>query len=186
MGYEMAISREKLAAFEAEANQLVNKIGEIIGAPVELVRIINGKWSNGLDLSLTWINAFSVEQTEFKQYGIRRKDASEYDRIRGRDAVTQFWLMHFPGCCALAISTAVNVNPLYRLKGINTIGNKLRQVIAKASGYTTLICTDIETNTGERKTLEKNGWKDIYSVNNRRTNHQVRMSYKELWEPGED
>jgi hypothetical protein len=89
-------------------------------------------------------------------------------------------VVHFPGCCAFAISTGAYVEAEYRRKGVNRLSNQFRQSIARQAGYTALICTDKLDNTPERKTLEAEGWKDIYSVTNSRTNNLVAISIKEL------
>ena len=59
---------------------------------------------------------------------------------------------------------------------IGTILNQLRQDIGRLLGYSSIICTDIQQNTNQRKLLETNGWKDIHSVINKRTNNRVYLS----------
>lgn len=94
--------------------------------------------------------------------------------------ITCFRLVLFPGCCALCISTGVTVWDPFKRLGINTIGNKIRQEIAKIAGFTGIVCTDIEANTGERKTLINNKWTDAFKIKNRRTRNHVILSVKEL------
>jgi hypothetical protein len=91
------------------------------------------------------------------------------------------WAMHqFPGCCAFCISSGVYVSGLYRNKGVNKIANRLRQALAKADGYTALICTDVDDNEPERRTLAANNWQDIFTTVNRRTGNRVNISIKML------
>lgn len=90
--------------------------------------------------------------------------------------IAGFQLKQFPGCCAFVISTQACTTHLYRKKGIGSILNLLRIDIARTLGYSSLICTDIESNIAQRKILAKNGWKDIHSVVNKRTNNNVFIS----------
>lgn len=94
--------------------------------------------------------------------------------------IAQFSLYQFPSCCAFCVSTGAYVEEQYRRRGINTIANRLRQWIAKEAGYSALICTDVANNVAERKTLAKNGFKDIYELDNKRTGNRVLISVKEL------
>lgn len=98
----------------------------------------------------------------------------------GNDEITRFSLVEFPGCCAIMVSTGAKVAPHYRRKGINKLMIKLRQEIALNAGYTALICTDVDSNIAERKTLAKESFKDIYSIKNKRTSNLVHVSIKEL------
>jgi len=103
-----------------------------------------------------------------------------YVLMRRTDEVSSWRMVEFPGCCAFCISTGVYVNTAFRKRGVNRIANELRQWIAREFGYTALICTDVETNIPERKTLQANGWKDVLRVTNRRTQRVVNLSVKEL------
>lgn len=94
--------------------------------------------------------------------------------------ITMWQLLAFPGCCAFCISTGVYVYNTYQRKGVNTRSNKFRQDVAKATKHAALICTDIIDNIGERRTLEKNGWADLLTVRNPKTNNTVALSVKEL------
>jgi hypothetical protein len=94
--------------------------------------------------------------------------------------ITSWGLYEFPSCCAFCVSTGAFVEPISRRKGINTLSNRFRQDLAKEAGYSALICTDILTNVGERRTLEVNEFKDIYQIRNARTGNEVVISVKEL------
>lgn len=96
------------------------------------------------------------------------------------NTLTSWSLYEFPSCCAFCVSTQARVEKPYIKKGVNTRSNLFRQELAKDAGYSALICTDIETNTAERKTLAKNGFKDIYTISNKRTGNTVLISVKEL------
>lgn len=90
--------------------------------------------------------------------------------------VSSFWLSMMPGCCGLAVSFHACVYEPFRNKGVGTILNRLRMVIAKDLGYSALICTDVAANKHQRNILRKNNWKDIYQFINRRTGNKVFLS----------
>lgn len=79
-------------------------------------------------------------------------------------------------CCAYMVSCRAMVCEEYRNKRIGTILNQLRQDIGRLLNYSAILCTDIEQNTNQRKLLKTNGWKDIHSLVNKRTNNRVYLS----------
>jgi hypothetical protein len=103
-----------------------------------------------------------------------------YIRTSGGIFVSSWKLVELPGCCGVCVSTEVWIAPNYRGKGINHLCLQLRELIAVYSGYTVLLCTDMITNTAERKTLERAKFKDIYEFTNKRTNNRVAISIKNL------
>lgn len=100
--------------------------------------------------------------------------------IATNTVITSFGLYEFPSCCAFCVSTQAVVNERYRRRGINKLSNAFRQLLAQEQRYSALICTDIEHNEAERKTLLANGFKDIYRIKNKRTRNIVCISVKEL------
>jgi len=94
--------------------------------------------------------------------------------------VTWFNLQQLPGCCAFCLSHGVRVATECQLRGVNTIAMRMRERIAEWAGYSAIICTDVEKNVAQRKTLARNGWKDIYDVVNARTGNNVIVSVKRL------
>jgi hypothetical protein len=150
----------------------LKQIEDLVGSPVELQRNYNNKWVVVEDENDANIFPAKTGDTSLMDYYIVTKPA--------KAAVTMFQLQEFPGCCAFCISTAVWVHNTFMNRGVNNVGNKLRQYIAARSGYTAIICTDVESNIPERRTLAKNAWKDIYTVENRRTKRVVNISIKEL------
>ena len=81
-----------------------------------------------------------------------------------------------PHCCAFMVSCNVNVTEKYRGMRIGTILNQFRQDIGRVLNYSSILCTDIEQNTHQRKLLKTNGWKDIHDVVNKRTKNRVYIS----------
>lgn len=96
-------------------------------------------------------------------------------KVNGKE-VSRWKLYEMPHCCAFMISCSVSVREEFRNKRIGTILNQLRQDIGRMLGYSSVLCTDIEENINQRKLLKTNGWLDLYSVVNKRTNNRVYLS----------
>lgn len=94
--------------------------------------------------------------------------------------ISVFRLLQMPGCCGICISTQNFIFDDFRGKGLNNIFNKFRMNVAKYLGYTILLCTDLHDNEPQKKTLVKNGWKDIYSFINDRTGNLLDISIVKL------
>lgn len=90
--------------------------------------------------------------------------------------ISTFKLYQLQHCCAFMVSCNALVREKYRGKRIGTILNQLRQDIGRLLGYSAIICTDIDKNTPQRKLLATNGWKDVYSVLNKRTKNLVHLA----------
>jgi len=94
--------------------------------------------------------------------------------------IAQFRLFQLPGCCGVCVPSGAWTSAKYRKKGINTLLNKFRIELARHMGYTILLCTDTNANVPSKKTLAKNGWKDIYQFKNKRSNNIVDISFIDL------
>lgn len=93
--------------------------------------------------------------------------------------VAFFKLVGLPGCCGVCVSCGAGVyEPLK--KGLGTLLNEMRIVMAKKGGFGVLLCTDRELNTPQRKILAKNGWKDVFQFKNPRSQNVVNISVKDL------
>jgi hypothetical protein len=88
--------------------------------------------------------------------------------------IAHFKLVEMPGCCGVVISTAAWTEPKFRQRGIGTVMNKFRMAIARAVGYSTMMCTAVDDGITE-KILAKNGWSKIGGFVNRRTNNSISM-----------
>ena len=77
-------------------------------------------------------------QTDWMRFSIRTLDDN--------NMVAQWYLVQFPGCCGLVISTAAYIGTNFRHKGVGTLMNQFRQSLAKAMGYGVLVCTDVTDN----------------------------------------
>jgi hypothetical protein len=84
-----------------------------------------------------------------------------------------FKLYMLPHCCGVIVSCNACVETAFRGKRVGTTLNMLRQDIARALGYTVMICTDVAGNTPQRKLLATNGWKDLMKFTNKRTGNEV-------------
>ena len=97
--------------------------------------------------------------------------------VKVDDQIISSWkLYQMPHCCAFMVSCNVKVAVKFRNKRIGTVLNQLRQDIGRLLNYSSVICTDIEQNTHQRQLLKTNGWKDVHSVVNKRTNNRVFIS----------
>jgi hypothetical protein len=157
------------------------KISELSGVPEDTITItINSNPVSEYDWMLDDSKGISsVWHVSFlypKKYII-----NEVER-RVSEAIIRFTLYAFPGCCAFLISTNAYVNGDFTNRGIGTLANQLRIDIATALGYSAIVCTDVDTNTHQRKILAKNRWKDIFTIRNKRTNNIVHISVKQLKE----
>jgi hypothetical protein len=92
------------------------------------------------------------------------------------ELISSFKLYQLPHCCAFAVSCNAQVYEGYRNNRIGTILNSFRQDISRLLGYSSLLCTDIESNKYQRQLLETQGWKDIHDVINKRTSNRVFLS----------
>jgi len=91
-------------------------------------------------------------------------------------SVSGFRLIELPGCCGVVVSTGAYVDPRFRNKGIGTILNKLRVEIARARGYTVMICTINDRDDGRmERLLRRNWWEEVFSFINKRTDNTVTM-----------
>lgn len=90
--------------------------------------------------------------------------------------ISKFKLVQMTGCCGICVSTGNHISKEYRGKGLNKIFNQFRIDVASHLGYTVLLCTDVHNNQPQKKTLIRNGWKDIYSFTNKRTDNLVDIS----------
>jgi len=78
------------------------------------------------------------------------------------------------------VSCNASIKRGFRNNKIGTILNSLRQDIGRIMNYSTILCTDVEQNTYQRRVLKTNGWTDVYSVKNKRTNNKVYLTVKDL------
>lgn len=102
-------------------------------------------------------------------------------RNAAKDELIASWgLYEFPSCCAFCVSTQALVVEKFRKRGINKLSNEFRQELARAEGYSALVCTDDIANIAERRTLQANGFLDVYQILNKRTDHYVAISVKPL------
>lgn len=112
-------------------------------------------------------NDYVFSVTSHKQAG------DEYPEER---IIAGFRLYQLPGCCGVCVSSGASTSYAFRKKGINTLLNKFRMELAKHMGYSVLLCSDVSTNAASKRTLEKNGWKDVHQFKNIRTSNTVDIS----------
>lgn len=93
--------------------------------------------------------------------------------VYGVRLIAQFELRRLPGCCGVCVSCHSSVEKKSRGKGLGTLLNKMRLLMAKQMGYGVLLCTDITTNEPQQKILTKNNWTHLMMFNNPRTKNNV-------------
>lgn len=89
--------------------------------------------------------------------------------------ITRWNMIEMPGCCGILISTGVIVEKSFREKGVNTLVNKYRIEMAKALNYGLLLCTDVDHNKAQMKTLNRNKWNKLFSFINPKTKNKVNI-----------
>lgn len=99
-----------------------------------------------------------------------------YEVCLDKTVIGSFKLYELQHCCAFMVSCNAVVYLEYQNKGIGTVLNQLRQDIGRLLGYSAVLCTDTEQNINQRKLLKTNGWKDIHSLVNKRTQNRVYLS----------
>ena len=101
-------------------------------------------------------------------------------KIEGYEIISTFKLYELPHCCAIVVSCNAWINEKYRGMGLGTLLNQLRQHIGRGLNYTTMLCTDVMANKAQRQILQKNGWKDIHQLKNKRTGNELAVSVIDL------
>lgn len=96
--------------------------------------------------------------------------------LGGYSTIGSFRLYQLQHCCAFMVSCNAVVEKDYRGKRIGTTLNMLRQDIGRLLGYSAILCTDIAQNTYQRQLLKTNGWRDLFSLVNKRTKNTVYLS----------
>lgn len=94
--------------------------------------------------------------------------------------IARFNLMQMPACCGICVLTNSAVSYSYQKKGIATLLGQMQKDIAIWNGFTVLLCTDVATNTAQKKVLSRNGWFDLWRFQNKRTNNYVDISVTDL------
>lgn len=155
------------------------KLAEIIGCDVKYIKIFV-KIGSSKEIEVGTIDYDKDKVEKSFELGEYRITQSLGDNINRNLTIATFKLYQLQHCCAYMVSANAFVNDMYRKKGIGTLMNKLRQDIGRLLGYTAILCTDVEKNTGQRRILEKNGWKDIHKLKNKRTGNTVFLSVIDL------
>jgi hypothetical protein len=134
-------------------------------------------------------DTYSEKWYEANDYYLRKTSYEGGARIRlittgsrvGIDRVIAgFNLMQMPACCGICVLTGSYVNYDFRSRGIATLLGQLQRDIATWNGFTVLLCTDVATNTPQKKVLSRNGWFDIWRFQNKRTDNHVDISVTDL------
>jgi len=100
--------------------------------------------------------------------------------VDSRQILSSFSLTQLPGCCGVMVSFHSYVSVDHRGKGIGSFLHGVKVGVAKESGYSSILCTDVEGNLPQEAILNKNGWEKIATFNNARTLNDVAIHFKDL------
>ena len=157
-------------------NNYIKELASLLSIPNEQIKLdIN-------DIVYTIDNKYDTNSKFISrlEYLKSDNDPTHFLVLDNDHTITVFSLGQLPGCCAYCISTGVSVYAKYRNKGVNTLSNTFRQDVARECGYSTILCTDVQSKTFQRKVLVKNGFDDVHKIRNKRTGNTVFLSIKDL------
>ena len=121
-------------------------------------------------------SGWSLQNTTAKVAYSEKLLVGHYLLTLGPVRIAEFTLSPMINCCGICVSTQATVCPAFRGRGLGLLLNSLRIDIARFLGYGLLLCTNIEQNTPQRHIMKKNGWCDIWSFVNPRTQNRVFIS----------
>jgi len=90
-----------------------------------------------------------------------------------KQEVARWELVQMKNCCGICVSTAAQVRPAYRNKGIGLVLNQIRIDLARSMGYSLVFCTDVVSNEPQQKILKANGWKRVHTFLNKGSGNVV-------------
>lgn len=107
--------------------------------------------------------------------------AYENKDFDGSNKVVSVWAIEpMSGCNGIAIFKNVEIFEGYRGKGLGIQFLNLRESLAKDFGYSSLLCTIVDTNEPQKKIMEKSGWKLLNQFTNSHTNNNVLLYGKNI------
>lgn len=124
-----------------------------------------------------------VEEKDYGKYldnAFGKLPIGRYKIMLGKEEVASWKLCQQVGCCGVCVSTEAEVSKKWQGKGLGKLLNSLRIDIARINGFSLLLCTDVLSNTYQRKILAWNGWRDVCTFLNRRTGNTVAISVVNL------
>jgi GNAT superfamily N-acetyltransferase len=111
---------------------------------------------------------------------------AKFKAIEGMDSVghgklVSVWEIEpMSGCNGIAIFKKVEIMEEYRGKGLGTQFLNLRETLAKDFGYSSLLCTIVDTNEPQKKIMDKLGWKLLNQFTNSHTSNNVLLYGKNI------
>lgn len=136
-----------------------------------------------IDLSLQKVDAPHDHKYTSGSWYLRMrpgKDTPSWYKHTAYEPIASWRLDMLPGCCGVCVSNGVGVRSRFQRKGLGTILSRLRARMAGVDGYGLLLCTDLLSNTAQRRILTKNGWRDIHTFVNPRTTNDIAISVLNL------
>jgi hypothetical protein len=165
-------------------DQFNKDVAAIVGFPVE-VKVLRGsldaqKESLVLDMKNVSEYDYSILQSE--EYRVMASPAPEPTRTNGYwdGGVAHFYLQYLPGCCGVCLSYHALTMPKFQGKKIGYLCRVLRQNIAKAQGFSTLLSTATTNNYAQNKLMKSTSAQSLYSFRNERSSNEVIISAFDL------
>ena len=84
-----------------------------------------------------------------------------YETVMKYPSIADFSLTHLPSCPSYIISRYMNVDDKFRKKGIASMLQGIKEVIAASVDANKLMATVADTNKNEISVLKKTGWNKI-------------------------
>lgn len=112
---------------------------------------------------------------EYKQV-----DPTYYVRYDNNIPTAKFRLKKLPYCSAIVMLCNLEVFSEYRGKGLTRDIFNFVEKEAIRLKYTTVLCTDVESNIPMRRCLKKFGWRDVHKTVNTNTGNTVYLTIKNL------
>lgn len=91
-----------------------------------------------------------------------------------------FSLTDFPGNGGLVVSHSLYLTENTRGNGVAKLLQRYKEDIARAYGFSGMVCTTMKDNNIENHILETHGWKKVNKFINRRTGHHCIEWYKDI------
>lgn len=125
------------------------------------------------------------DEGEFKIYLVKGdidtfNELVDHDIYKDKIFLGGFCLNQMPGCCGIAVLYHTFITVDYRGNGFGQYLTKLQKLIAKARGFTMLLCTDRISNTPQRVIMEKFEFTSYFTFKNSKTNNLVELRASDL------
>lgn len=164
--------------------EIIDKISEKVGFPVELVRFDGNKVEQKPAFrAQTYPYAGSTSHLNSTTYEyfwlLKEGDTIKLgEKLASYQYAATFRVVEFPGCCGLSILTAVHAVP--QNKGVGTLVHELAEEMSKETGYTYMVVTDVTSDEPEMKIWSKLRYKTLHTFTSARTSNEISIAVKQV------